>query len=103
MLPLSPAYFAFAASAILLYWICFRSATARLGVLLAANLFFLARFAWFYPVLLAAAASIDFLVGLGLQNRPRTQVRERKWLVSISLLVNLGRWRSTSSSAGCFR
>jgi alginate O-acetyltransferase complex protein AlgI len=29
-------------------------------------------------------------VGLGLQNRPRTQVRERKWLVSISLLVNLG-------------
>jgi D-alanyl-lipoteichoic acid acyltransferase DltB (MBOAT superfamily) len=90
MLPLSPAYFAFAASAILLYWICFRSATARLCCLLAANLFFLARFAWFYPVLLVAAASIDFLVGLGLQNRPRTQVRQRKWLVSVSLLVNLG-------------
>ena len=90
MLPLSPAFFGFAAAAILLYWICFRWTQARLAVLLAANLFFLARFAWFYPVLLLAAASVDFLVGLGLQNRPRTEVGPRKLLVSVSLLVNLG-------------
>jgi D-alanyl-lipoteichoic acid acyltransferase DltB (MBOAT superfamily) len=90
MLPLSPAFFAFAASAIVLYWACYRWTNARLLVLLAANFFFLARFAWFYPLLLLAAATIDFLVGLGLQNRPRSQVGPRKLLVSVSLLVNLG-------------
>jgi D-alanyl-lipoteichoic acid acyltransferase DltB (MBOAT superfamily) len=90
MLPLSPAYFAFAAAAILLYWICHRWAGGRLAVLLTANFFFLARFAWFYPALLLAAATVDFFVGLGLQNRPRTDTGPRKLLVSISLLVNLG-------------
>ena len=34
MLPLSPAFFAFAAAAILLYWACFRWTNARLVVLL---------------------------------------------------------------------
>ena len=71
MLPLSPAFFAFAAGAVVLYWVCCRSTAARLAVLLLANFYFLARFAWFYPLLLLAAASIDFLVGLGLQNAPR--------------------------------
>ena len=90
MLPLSPAFFAFAAAAILLYWICYRWTGGRLMVLVVANFFFLARFAWFYPVILLGAATIDFLVGLGLQNRPRTSVGPRRLLVSISLLVNLG-------------
>ena len=53
MLPLSPAYFAFAAAAITLYWICYRWTTGRLLVLLGANFFFLARFAWFYPLILS--------------------------------------------------
>jgi len=90
MLPLSPAYFAFAAVAILLYWCCDRWTTARLAVLLAANFLFLARFAWFYPILLLAAATVDFLVGLGLQNHPRTEAGRRKALVSISVAMNLG-------------
>jgi len=90
MLPLSPAFFAFAAAAILLYWIFYRWATGRLVVLLAANFFFLARFAWFYPVILLVAATIDFWVGLGLQALPRAQTGRRRALVSISLLVNLG-------------
>jgi len=92
MLPLSPAYFAFAAVAITLYWLCYRWTTARLAVLLAANFFFLARFAWFYPVLLLAAATIDFRIGLALQNLPRTPdlAPRRKLLVSLSLLVNVG-------------
>lgn len=90
MLPLSPAFFAFTASVALLYWFCYRWKTARLLVLLAANFFFLARFAWFYPVLLLAAASVDFLVGLGLQDAPRSDKRRRQGLVTISVLLNLG-------------
>ena len=94
MLPLSPAAFAFSACAILLYWLCCRRKTQRLTVLLLANFYFLARFAWYYPVILLAAASVDFLVGLELQKSPRLpsseQTDKRKWLVSISLLVNLG-------------
>jgi D-alanyl-lipoteichoic acid acyltransferase DltB (MBOAT superfamily) len=90
MLPLRPEFFAFAAAAITLYWICCRWTTARLGVLLAANFFFLAKFAWFYPVLLLAAATVDFRVGLALQDTARSQVRRRKLLVGVSLAVNLG-------------
>src|ERR1700735_624625 len=37
MLPLSPAYFAFAATAIVLYWMCFRWNTGRLALLVAAT------------------------------------------------------------------
>ncbi len=90
MSPLSPAYFAFAAIAITLYWACYRWKNARLCILLTANIFFLARLAWFYPVLLIAAASIDFLVGLGLQHYPREQSRPRLALVSVSVILNVG-------------
>ena len=90
MLPLSPAFFAFAAVAITLYWLSARSTNARLAVLLLANFYFLAHFAWFYPAILLAAASIDFFVGLALQNTPRSLTRKRRALVTISVLVNLG-------------
>ena len=92
MLPLSPAYFAFAAVAILLYWLCYRWTSARLLILVAANFFFLARFAWFYPIILLAAATIDFRIGLELQELPRRPdfARRRKQLVTLSLLVNIG-------------
>src|SRR5437660_341671 len=42
MSPLSPAYFAFAAIAITLYWACYRWKYARLSILLLANIFFVA-------------------------------------------------------------
>jgi len=90
MSPLSPAYFAFAAIAITLYWACFRWKNARLCILLIANIFFLARLAWFYPVLLVAAASIDFLVGWDLQRIPRERTTPRLALVSISVILNVG-------------
>jgi D-alanyl-lipoteichoic acid acyltransferase DltB (MBOAT superfamily) len=93
MFPLSPAFFAFSAGALVLYWVCYRSKTQQLAVLLLANFYFLARFAWFYPAVLLVAASMDFLVGLGLQNSPRPEGKQsgkRKLLVSISLMVNLG-------------
>ena len=90
MSPLSPAYFAFAAIAITLYWGCYRWKNARLCILLLANVFFLARLAWFYPVLLILAATVDFLVGLGLQHFPREQTRPRLGLVSVSVILNVG-------------
>jgi alginate O-acetyltransferase complex protein AlgI len=90
MSPLSPAYFAFAAIAITLYWACYRWKNARLCILLLANVFFLARLAWFYPVLLILAATVDFFVGLGLQHFPREQTRPRLALVSVSVILNVG-------------
>jgi D-alanyl-lipoteichoic acid acyltransferase DltB (MBOAT superfamily) len=90
MLPLSPAFFAFAGIAIALIWASNRWPMGRLVVLLAANFFFLARFAWFYPVILLAAASSDFLIGLGLQAISRERRRPRLALVSLSLFINIG-------------
>jgi alginate O-acetyltransferase complex protein AlgI len=90
MSPLSPAYFAFAAIVITLYWACYRWKQARLCILLLANGFFLARLAWFYPILLLAAASVDFLVGLELQRIPRERKSPRLLLVSVSVALNVG-------------
>ena len=90
MLPLSPAYFAFAGIAIVLCWAFYRWHSGRLVVLFAANFFFLAHIAWFYPLILLVAASSDFLIGLGLQNMTRDRRRPRLLLVSLSLLVNIG-------------
>jgi D-alanyl-lipoteichoic acid acyltransferase DltB (MBOAT superfamily) len=57
-----------------------------LAVLVAANLFFLARFSLIYLVL-PLAASVDFLVGLGIGHTKRQPVR--RMLLGISLAVNL--------------
>ena len=86
MSPFSPAYFAFAAIALTLYWACYRWKSARIAILLAANIFFLARLAWFYPILLLAAASIDFLIGFGLQRIPRERETPRFALVFVSVI-----------------
>ena len=54
------------------------------------TIFFLARLAWFYPILLLAAASIDFLVGSDLQRIPRERTTPRLALVSVSVILNVG-------------
>jgi len=90
MLPLSPAYFAFAGIAIVLCWAFYRWPSGRLAVLFAANFFFLAHIAWFYPLILLTAATSDFSIGLGLQSMTRDRRRPRLLLVSLSLLVNVG-------------
>ncbi len=90
MAPMSPTYFVFAGIACLLYWLCAPSRRLRMAALLLANLFFLARFGLFYPVLITAAATTDYLVGLGLQAASKPRVGIRRFLLSISLLVNLG-------------
>ena len=83
----TPSFFVFFLTIWLLYWGAANLRGARLVVLLAANAFFLAKFGLLY-LALPAAASIDFLIGLGLV---RTQSKSaRHLLVGASLLLNLG-------------
>lgn len=60
----------------------------RLAVIAFANILFCARFGIFYVVLIPAAASIDFFIGLGLMNFKASFVR--RLLLGISLILNLG-------------
>jgi D-alanyl-lipoteichoic acid acyltransferase DltB (MBOAT superfamily) len=87
-MPLSSgSFFVFLSAVCLLYWL---SATARrfqLGILAAANLFFLAHFSLIY-LTLPLAATVDFLAGLGLARRQRAALR--RLLLGASLAVNLG-------------
>ena len=70
MSPLSPAYFAFAAIAITLYWACYRWKTP--GSVSYCWQTSSSSPAWpgSTPQSCSCAATIDFLVGLGLQNSP---------------------------------
>ena len=87
MLVSAAPFFVFLVAVCLLYWAGAGSRRFQLAVLVAANLFFLARFSLIYLVL-PLAASADFLVGLGLG---RTQSRSmRRLLLGVSLAINLG-------------
>jgi D-alanyl-lipoteichoic acid acyltransferase DltB (MBOAT superfamily) len=83
----SAAYFAFVAATFFAYWASSRSRLLRLAVIAFANILFCARFGIFYVVLIPAAASIDFCVGLGLM-RSRSSFLRRA-LLAISVLLNL--------------
>ena len=87
MLLSTPAFFVFFLLIWLLFWTLVRQPAARMAVLVAANLFFLAKFGALY-LLLPAAATVDFLVGLGLA--PEAPVLRRRALLAVSLTVNLG-------------
>ncbi len=87
MLVSTAPFFAFLGAVCLLYWAAAGSRRLRLAVLVAANLFFLARFNLIY-LALPVAASADFLVGLGLGQARRAALR--RLLLGVSLAVNLG-------------
>ncbi len=82
----TPSFFVFYLAVWLLYWAAAKVPTARLMVLVLANLFLLLKFGWLY-LLLPVAASVDFLVGLGISGEQRTVIR--RLLLAISLVVNL--------------
>ena len=84
----SAAYFAFIAAAFFVYWASSRSRLLRLAVIAFANVLFCSRFGVFYVVLIPAAASIDFSIGLGLMHFNRPFVR--RMLLGVSLILNLG-------------
>ena len=71
----------------LLYWLLARVQSARFIVLFFANLFFLMKFGALY-LGLPVAASVDFLVGLGLARSESKGARRA--LLGVSLLLNVG-------------
>jgi len=75
----------------LMYWLLARSRVGRLFVLLAANMFFLSKFGLLY-FLMPVAATIDFLVGLGLARTDRLGEGKgiRRLLLGVSLVLNVG-------------
>ncbi len=87
MLLSTPAFFVFFLLVWLLFWALARHSAARLAILVAANLFFLAKFGALY-LLLPGAATLDYLVGLALA--PAAPPRRRRALLAVSLTVNLG-------------
>ena len=91
-MPLSSAsFFVFFVAVCAAFWLLYRARRAQLALLLAANLFFLAKFGLVY-LLLPLAALVDFLVGLALAKavvQKRAATAKLAWL-SISLLLNLG-------------
>ena len=87
MLVSSAPFFVFLITVYLLYWAAARSRRLQLAVLVAANLFFLARFSLIY-LALPLAASADFLVGLGFIRWQKRSIR--RLLLGVSLAINLG-------------
>jgi D-alanyl-lipoteichoic acid acyltransferase DltB (MBOAT superfamily) len=87
MLVSAAPFFVFLVAVCLLYWAAAGSRRLQLAVLVAANLFFLARFSLVY-LALPLAASADYLVGLGLGRFERKAAR--RLLLGASLAVNLG-------------
>jgi len=86
MLVSAAPFFVFLVAVCLLYWAAAGSRRLQLALLVAANLFFLARFSLIY-LALPVAASADFLVGLGLGRAQKTAAR--RLLLGVSLVVNL--------------
>jgi D-alanyl-lipoteichoic acid acyltransferase DltB (MBOAT superfamily) len=87
MLVSAAPFFVFLVAVCLLYWAAAKSRRLQLAVLVAANLFFLARFSLIY-LALPLAASADFLVGLGLCRAEKPAIR--RILLGVSLAINLG-------------
>ena len=87
MLVSAAPFFVFLVAVCLLYWAAAGSRRLRLAVLVAANLFFLARFSLVY-LALPLAASADYFVGLGLGRFQRKTTR--RLLLGVSLAVNVG-------------
>jgi len=84
----SSTYFIFLAAVFFVYWPLSRFRTAALSVLLFANYFFYARWGFAVLALIPAAASCDYVFGLGLQYSKSTAVR--RLLLAASIVMNLG-------------
>ena len=88
MLLSSSTYFVFLVAVFFLYWPLARQRAVALAVILFANYFFYARWDLVYLILIPAASTFDFLVGLGLQKTERRGIR--RLLVTSSILANVG-------------
>jgi alginate O-acetyltransferase complex protein AlgI len=81
-------YFVFLVAIFFLYWPLARTRAVALAVILFANYFFYAKWDLYYLALIPAAASCDYVFGLGLQYSKSSLVR--KVLVTASIVMNIG-------------
>jgi alginate O-acetyltransferase complex protein AlgI len=84
----SSTYFIFLVGIFFLYWPVSRVRALSLGVILFANYFFYARWDITYLALIPAVSSVDYLLGLGLQDSKRPWIR--RLLVTMSIVMNIG-------------
>lgn len=87
MLLSSGTYFVFLVAVFFLYWPLARWRATSLALILFANYFFYARWDMRYLVLIPAASTIDYFIGLGLQAAARPWLR--RVLVTLSVTMNL--------------
>jgi D-alanyl-lipoteichoic acid acyltransferase DltB (MBOAT superfamily) len=84
----SGGYFILVAAVFFLYWAAPETRIVRLGILLAANYFFCARYGLLYVALMPLCGTLDYLIGRGLMASSDTIVR--RLLVWTSVALNLG-------------
>jgi D-alanyl-lipoteichoic acid acyltransferase DltB (MBOAT superfamily) len=84
----SSTYFIFLFAVLVLYWPLSRSRAASLGLLLLANYFFYAKWDIWYLALIPVASTIDFCIGIGLQDSRSRSLR--RCLVGASVVMNIG-------------
>ena len=73
----------------LLYWfVAQRNLKFQNCLILAASYFFYGCWDWRFLFLIITSTTVDYLVGLGLLNQKDT--RKKKWLLFVSIAVNLG-------------
>ena len=88
MLLSSSSFFIFLVAIFLLYWPLARVRLLALSVILLANYFFYAKWNLTYLLLIPVASSLDFVIGLGLQDRQNRHLRRA--LVTASIVMNVG-------------
>jgi D-alanyl-lipoteichoic acid acyltransferase DltB (MBOAT superfamily) len=88
MYPTAAPYFVFLVAVCLVYWTACRLRMARLAILLAASVFFIAKFGLGCLVLVPIAATLDFCFGLGIGRSESPVIR--RLLLGASLLLNVG-------------
>ncbi len=84
----SSTYFIFLLGIFFLYWPVSRVRALALGVILFANYFFYARWDLTYLALIPAVSSVDYILGLGLQDSKSPLLR--RTLVTVSIVMNIG-------------
>ncbi len=89
----SPQYLCFLALLFFLFWQAARWRLVALGLVLAANWFFYARWSWVYLAVIPLCSLIDYWIGRGI-------AAGHRWLISLSLLMNLGLIVSTKLPNG---
>jgi Predicted membrane protein involved in D-alanine export len=88
MLLFSSSYFVFLIALFFLYWPVARYRAAGLALILFANYFFYLKWDVAYLLLIPAASTCDFLIGLGLEKSRDPLLR--RLLVSLSIVLNVG-------------